>query len=146
MPLDRLVEPAGGAQPLGEIGDQARLVGPQLDRAPAVAQREARPAERGQRQAQEMVRFGMIGPRPEQAPAAPRRALRMAGAQLSLRFEQQPQAGVGRRPRAPERRGERSARLRRHARAAARGGAGRLRWRTRAGARAAAGCRSAAAP
>ena len=72
---------AAAARPRGGCGARATAV----------------PAERGQRDAQEVVRIGVVGPRPEQSPAAALGALGTAGAQLLLRLEQQSEAGIGRR-------------------------------------------------
>ena len=149
MQLDRLVEPAPLAQALGEIGDQARIPRPELDRPPRVPLRRVEPAQPAEGHAQQVVRVGVLGLRLQQPPAAALGKLRVTVPQLALRLEQQ--AEVGRRPgrragRARKRPEQRRAALRPHGRGAGRSAGDRPRPRTRAASRPGGRCRSAAAP
>ena len=91
--VDRLVEPALLAQALGEVGDEARLPRPELDRPPGMPLRRVEPAQPAEGHAEQIVRIGVLGLSFQQPPAAALGELRAAGPQLALRFEQQPEVG-----------------------------------------------------
>jgi hypothetical protein len=70
MQHNRLIQPVLLAQPLGEIGEKARVAWPQLDRPATVPLGLKKPAAASERETEQVVRVRIIGQGLEQAATA----------------------------------------------------------------------------